>query len=85
VSDVAQLVPKPTIRDEIREDIIATLRRTLAEAEAGEIIGLFMIKKGPSGHWSDSRSGVTEFSDFIGKIEIVKQDWIEHYRRDNMK
>jgi len=78
------LVTKPTVADNIKNDIVEILRESLARAEAGEVDALLLIEKRPDGHWRDERSGCTNFPDAIGRLEIVKQAWITHYLGEKM-
>lgn len=70
------IVAAPTVQDEIKGNIIDDLREMLVKAEAGEIEGLILVAKYPSGKWSDRRSGCIDFPGAIGYLEIVKQAWI---------
>jgi hypothetical protein len=78
-------VPKPSVADNIKSDVVVMLREVLAEAERGEIDAVIVIKRMPDGYWADRRSGVIHFSDAIGKLEIVKQSWIASYLADCAK
>jgi hypothetical protein len=79
LSEIVQLAPKPTVHDELRQDVVEILRKCLAEAERGEVMSVLVIMKRQDKIWCDERSGVWEFSDAIGKLEIVKQNWIRAY------
>jgi hypothetical protein len=82
VSNVIGLVAKPTAEDDVRESVIRLLRKTLEEAEAGEVDSLVMIVGCPNGEWSDRASETVKFSEAIGRLEITKQDWIARFMRD---
>ena len=79
MTEVVSLVSKPTVEQEIKNDLVEMLRRTLAEAESGEISGVFMIVTRLDGDWSDRWTGITKMSDTIGRVEIIKQQLIHKY------
>lgn len=82
MADVRTLraVQPPTAQAEIREQVVALLERTLAEAKAGEIDEVFMIIRHPgSDEWSDRATPTMGFTSWIGKLEIVKQTWIANF------
>ena len=76
---VVALVDKPSVADEIKEGAVEILRKTLAKAESGEFCSILVIARRPDGTWCDERSGVMDFPDMIGRLEIVKQTWIASY------
>lgn len=73
------LVPKPTADAEVRDSVIGLLRRTLDDAEAGNITTLVMVLGHPDGEWSDRVSATNQLSEAIGRLEITKQEWIASY------
>ena len=73
------LAPKPTVAEAIKTDCVRLLRDALARAEAGEIEAVAVILKLTNGRWYDERSGVMDFPEAVGRLEIVKQSWISHY------
>lgn len=79
MSEPLKLVVKSPA-DEIRADVLDILREQLARAEAGEIDSVLVVFKYPDGHWGHRHSGVVGFSEAIGQIETIKQDWIDAYR-----
>jgi hypothetical protein len=79
MADTLSIAPKPTVLDKIKQDIVETLREALAEAEKGEICSMLLIMKHNDNSWSDERSGSMDFPDAIGRLEIVKQNWIQAY------
>ena len=76
------LVPKPKASDEVRESVIRLLRKSLDEAEAGEIVSAIMILRRADGEWIDRASTTERFSEDIGRLEITKQKWIAQYLQD---
>lgn len=76
---LVSLVTKPTADKEVQENIIGLLRKTLEEAERGEIDNLVMIIGTPSGEWTNRASETVKFSQAIGQLEITKQEWIVNY------
>lgn len=73
------LVAKPKASDEIRDSVIALLRKTLAEAERGEIDFVALVAGSADGDWIPRISTVGKLSLAIGRIEIAKQEWILDY------
>lgn len=73
------LVPKATASDEIRESVVKLLRKSLEEAENGDIVSVIMILRHPDGEWSDRCSATGAFSEDIGRLEITKQQWIARF------
>lgn len=78
-----KIVPKTTVSDEIKNDIINILEKALEQAKQGDVECVLVILKQIDGHWSDERSGVVNFSDSIGKLEIIKQSWITEYLKQS--
>jgi hypothetical protein len=78
MTEPLRIVQPPTVPEEIRQGVVGLLKDALAQAEAGELDAVIVILKRPTG-WSDMRSGVMDFPDAIGRLEIVKQSWIAHY------
>lgn len=79
MSNPVVLVPKPKASDEVRDNVIHLLRKTLAEAENGEITSAIMIFKNAAGEWINRCSETEQFSESIGRLEITKQEWIAKY------
>ena len=73
------LVPKPKASDEVRESVVRLLRKSLEEAEAGDIVSVIMIFRNADGEWTDRCSDTEKFSEDIGRLEITKQRWIAQY------
>jgi len=73
------LVTKPTASAEIRDSIVRDLREVLAQAEAGDVDAVIMLVLHPNGEWSGNDIATTRFSEVIGRVEIVKQEWIAQY------
>lgn len=82
MSRVVSLVAPPTALEEIRESVLRLLRKTLAEAEAGEIDQVVIIARATDGTWVDRVSDTDTASELIGRLEITKQEWIIRYLRD---
>ena len=79
-----KLVPKPSIENQIKEQVAKILRKLLTESEAGQIAAMLVICKRPDGSWYDERTSVMYFPDAIGRLEIVKHDWITQFIKDDM-
>lgn len=79
MTDILHLVTPAKASDEVRESVIRLLRKTLDEAEAGDIDSIAMIIAAPNGEWIDRFSDTVKFSEAIGRLEITKQEWISRY------
>ena len=79
MTEVVSLVAKPTAKQEIKDDLIDLLTKTLEEAKSGELTGVFMIIEQSDEMWSDRWTGMVKFSELLGRIEIVKQRIIHNY------
>jgi hypothetical protein len=73
------LVTPPSAAKEVQESIVRLLRRTLEEAERGEIDTVLIIASMPNGEWIDRASDTLKFSEAIGRLEITKLDWIKRH------
>jgi len=78
-----KLVPKPSIENQIKEQVAKILRKLLTESEAGQIAAMLVICKRPDGSWYDECTSVMHFPDAIGRLEIVKHDWITQFLKDD--
>lgn len=77
--ELLNLVSKPRASDEDRKDIVALLRRTLAEAEAGELDTVILLARRPDGYWAERYSGVSPMTDLIGRLTIVQAQMVRRY------
>lgn len=79
--NVAQLgvVPKARAEPLIQAQVVEQLRSTLALAEAGEVTSLFIVVNHPDGTYSEVASATVSFTQTIGQLEIIKQNWIGRY------
>lgn len=73
------LVTKPSVADEVKENVCQILREVLVRAERGEINTLVLIGRCSDGTWFDRTSATNHYSEAIGQLEITKQDWIRQY------
>ena len=73
------LVTKPTAQTEVRESIVAILRKTLNEAEAGEITSLVILAEDADGDWINRSSDTQHFSKSIGRLTITLIEWVMRY------
>ena len=79
------LVPKPTVAEEVRESVVRLLRSALEEAEKGDVDTVIIISSLTNGEWLERASDTNKISESIGRLEIVKQQWIAQFlgRRGN--
>ena len=73
------IVPKLTLPEQSRADVVDILRRALNKAEAGEVETVLVIMKHPDQTWSDERSIAMDFPEAIGRLEIVQHAWMTQY------
>jgi hypothetical protein len=76
---VLSLAPRPKAEDEVRDNVVKLLAGALEEARNGEITSVIVILQRADGDWSDRASDTLKFSEAIGRLEILKQEWIEQY------
>lgn len=77
---VVRLVPREAgLQQALNSDVIETLEKALEEARRGEIASIVIVAAHPLHGWSHEQSGVTDFSAAIGRLEILKQEWIARY------
>lgn len=77
---VAKLVTPVPVRDAIRERILKMLADLTVKAEAGELTELVIIFQRHNGRWGHDESGSEDLPAAIGRLEIVKTDWIDAYK-----
>lgn len=78
---IVELVPKPSLDDEIKNGAIKLARTVLEDVEAGNVTTLLIIAVRPDGSWSREWSGTVEMAAMIGRLEITKQEWIAEYSK----
>lgn len=84
MSPPLRFVPRPSADKEAREEVIEMLEEALEEAKRGEIVEIVMILKRPEEDVWDERATVTRFmSAWIGKLEMLKHNWITQNREYN--
>lgn len=76
---VAQLVTPPSISDEIKESIITELTSLLEQAKNGEFSTFLAVFKRANGRWGHYESGTMDFCEAVGRLEIVKVEWINEF------
>lgn len=72
-------VPPPRVEDAIRADVVKLLEGLLTLARDGEVASLFIVVTHADGTYSEAISATQAFSQMIGQVEIVKQNWIGRY------
>lgn len=77
-----ELVGTPSVEHDLRKDSIDLLKRALVEAQAGDVKSVIVILKRDDNFWSVEYTGVENFADAIGQIEIVQQEWIADARAE---
>jgi hypothetical protein len=79
MNDPLTLITKPKAADDIKVEILDILRGALAEAEAGELDALILVKRQVGGKWGNDRSGLLSITDAVGRLEIIKQEYVYQY------
>lgn len=74
---------KEKVERETREDTIKVLRDALKAAKRGEIIETVVIVKYADdfdgGGWRELASSTSRFCEWIGRLEILKSNWVSKY------
>ncbi len=73
------VVGKPRASDQARKQAVELLTQALSLAQAGEISELILILDHPDNSWSESMTNTANFPAAIGRLEMVKQSWVEKY------
>ena len=82
MTDVVRLAPKPTASEQNKEDAVTILREELRRAEAGEVLGVFVITKDSDGMWTHHTTGAISVREEIGAIESLKWDRLYRNRSE---
>lgn len=77
-----KLVPK--VNAEINENIIRYLSDLLNDAHAGKLVSVVCMWERPDGKWGHAQSGSPDMSRTIGRLEIVKHEWIAAYTENRV-
>lgn len=72
-------IGKQTIADSTKAEVVAFLETALAQAKEGIISECLLICQRTDGKWRFDHTAVETMTLWIGKLEIVKQDWIRGY------
>lgn len=83
MSEPIKLVTKPTVSTEVREAVVEELRGLLIEAEAGTIETVVVIAQYHDGRWSCSKLKTAQVSQTVGRLEIMKSEWIMQILKDS--
>lgn len=76
---ILKLVPPPAEDVAIREATVQLLAQALDEAKAGHIAEIVLLVLHPDGTWSDRTTQSLHFSEWIGRLEMTKLDWIKSH------
>lgn len=76
---VVKLAPPPSLDEAVRSAIEEGLREVLAMTIAGEIVNCVIIYERHDNSWNDKTFGSVDFSKSIGRLEILKQNWISTF------
>jgi hypothetical protein len=66
-----------------QEEAIAILEKYLAYAREGRIRNIVIIAGEPSGEWMWDFKGKDWTTTMIGRLEIIKQEWINKFTKDS--
>lgn len=72
-----------TPAEEIRVETIMILKEALVAAENGEIDECVLIVRDHTDGFHELISPTQHFCDWIGKLEVIKANWIRHYSNHN--
>ena len=76
MAEIVPLVLAPTDQQEVQQSVVRVLENTLAFAKEGKIDSIIMLVSHGDGNWYPVMSESINFSRDIGRIEILKQQWI---------
>ncbi len=79
---VFKLVDKGVVPVDIKAEVIAALKKTLALAENGEVDTVVLIAAQPDGCWSYEFAGGRFTTEMVGRLEIIKAEWLLAYIED---
>lgn len=82
------VVPKASVSDEIKAEVIEKLKRALAEAESGQVDEILIIMQHPGEDYTQLATCTQSLSKWIGYLTITIDDWIDTHRaieRENAK
>ncbi len=65
-----------TIEKQISETVIVKLEYLLEKAKAGEIAEIVVIYKCTDGTWDNKMTETMHFSEWIGRLERTKFEWL---------
>lgn len=77
------VVPKKTVTEEQQESVMRAIHGIMADAERGDVETVIVIARHADGNWTDRASTTHHYSDCIGRLEILKQTWINQYLADD--
>lgn len=72
-----------TSKDDAFSSVISELEKALEAAKQGQIDAVVVLARCTNGKWTEWHSGARNFPDMVGKMEIVKHDWIAQYNRES--
>lgn len=73
------LVDRLKSSDDYRKEIIDALNAALRRAENGETDSVVIIERQPNKYWLFNFGGERSVVEMVGRIEILKQEWIAEY------
>ena len=73
------VLPKPSTDKDTKESVVRILKTVLDRAEAGEVKAIILIESCIDGNWIPHWGEVPNYSEAIGRLEILKQEWIAAY------
>lgn len=72
----------PTAEQAAQAEVIDLLERVLVCARNGEVSEIVMILLSPNGEWRDLATHTETFTPWIGKLEVLKANWIRLMQDD---
>ena len=76
MAEIIPLVLAPTDAQEVQQSVVRILETTLGYAKEGKIDSIIMLVSHGNDEWYPVVSESMCFSRDIGRIEILKQQWI---------
>jgi len=79
---ILSIAPKVKSNADHKAEILEVLNKTIALVEADEIDTIVLIAASPSGYWRYETAGGRFTTEMIGRLEIIKAEWIRTYLKD---
>jgi len=84
MGDPVSLVPKPTVRDRAKQEMLSLLDDWRGRVESGEIEAIFLIANRADNCWLEDQAGHLQSNmQTVGQMEYVKQKFLKKLFEEN--